>query len=99
MPDPDKPISGGSARSFNVGIASVPLMIAGVVAPEVFHMTLQAKQLVFLGSMAIALFLVIIGVTKPTRRTLRTIAIVGMLACGLGFAGFATFYFWGPVAP
>ena len=85
-------------------LASVPLMIAGVVAPDVFHLTIRVKEIVFFGCMASAFVSVIVGAAKEIQQEggdsstsghrLRMIAIYGMLICGLGFFAFAAAYFW-----
>jgi hypothetical protein len=49
---------------FYYTLAGVPVMIAGVVAPDVFHLTVQSKELVFFGCMAAAFIFVIVGTSK-----------------------------------
>jgi hypothetical protein len=89
---------------FFYAVASVPLMIAGIVGPDVFHLSAGSKELVFFGCMAAAFVCVIAGADKEIKdessdrnaagRRRRMISIYGMLICGLGFIGFAAVYFW-----
>jgi hypothetical protein len=94
----------GPKFGFYYAIAAVPLMIAGVVAPDVFHLSPQRKEVTFFLCMAAAFVCVFIGARKEYKaesgniRNLghrrRMIAIYGMFFCGLGFIGFASAYFW-----
>jgi len=94
----------GLGAGFYYALAGVALMLAGVVAPDVFHLTPRMKELVFFGCMAAAFLCVIAGAAKearsesasPTKRghKRRMIAIYGMLISGLTFIAFATAYFW-----
>jgi hypothetical protein len=57
----------GCVRGLEPGFITrwrVPVMIAGVVAPDVFHLTVQSKELVFFGCMAAAFIFVIVGASK-----------------------------------
>ena len=54
----------GLGAGFYYALAGVALMLAGVVAPDVFHLTVKLKELVFFGCMAAAFVCVIIGAAK-----------------------------------
>jgi hypothetical protein len=93
---------------FFYAIASVPLMLAGVVGPDVFHLSDQLKELTFFACMALAFLCVLLGAWKEIQEEKtevrskghrrRMIAIWGMALCGLGFIGFTCAYFW-PLLP
>jgi len=79
-------------------------MFAGVVAPDVFHLSPQMKEIIFFVCMAAAFVMILIGAIKEIRAEAknrlkqgyqrRMIAVLGMLLCGLGFLVFAAIYFW-----
>ena len=81
---------------------SVPLMVAGVFLPDVFHPTAGMKAFVFFVCLAASLFLIIVGVIKeigedasPSSRPRRKImAAWGMLVFGFGFIASMAVYFW-----
>jgi hypothetical protein len=98
----------GPRFGFYYAIASIPLMGAGILGPDVLPLSPEWKAATFYVCVALALLCVIVGAFKelqdetaegraPGHRR-RMIAIVGMLSCGVGFVGFATAYFW-PTVP
>jgi hypothetical protein len=103
-PDRIAKMPSGPQFGFYYTIASVPLMIAGTVAPDIFHLPVQMKEIIFFVCMAAALICLFVGAIKEKKAEVgrhlrpgykrRMIAIYGMLGCGLGFIGFMGAYFW-----
>lgn len=94
----------GPRFGFYYAVASFPLMAAGVLGPDLFPVSLEAKALAFYACLGLAFFFLLIGTFKELQveavdhlrrgHRRRMIAIGGMLICGMGFIGFTGAYFW-----
>jgi hypothetical protein len=94
----------GPRSGFYYAAASIPLMVAGIFGPDVFHLSLEAKTIAFYGSLGLAALCVVIGAIRELRSEAgapvtpghrrRMIAIAGMFISGIAFLTFAAIYFW-----
>ncbi|MEA2921961.1 MAG: hypothetical protein QOF07_1924, partial [Bradyrhizobium sp.] len=93
-------------RDFQIAIvlavAAIPAGVALMAAPEYLHLTGRSLALTFWGGIVLTVLLIVAAVILALRgeaqtprkgRSNRMIAIVGMAACGLGFIGFAIWFF------
>ena len=85
-----------------LAIAAIPAGIALMAAPEYLHLTGTSLALTFWGGIVLTVLFIVAAVILALRgeaqtplkgRSNRMIAIVGMAACGLGFVGFAIWFF------
>ena len=89
---------------FYYGLAGVPLMYAGDLGADLFQLSYFWKAVTFVVCLCSTFALILLGAVREVRAETgsktergylrRMISLYGMLACGLGFSGFAAAYFW-----
>ncbi len=96
--------SAGPRFGFYYALAGIPLMVAGVLGPDVLHLSDRSKVVSFCVCLALAVLCVLIGAFKElkaeasetprTGHSRRMVAVVGMAISALAFFGFFGAYFW-----